>query len=113
MFGILIILCFYLSGQAIARITGDFLPGSIIGMILLFIALSIRLVKPHYLRQSVRFLMNNMILFFIPVGVGLMNSYDLVLDNIASIAAASLISTVLVIVVVGRIAQKMEKKRNG
>ncbi len=112
MFGILIIICFYLLGQIIGRITGDFIPGSIIGMILLFIALSCHIIKPHYLRQSVHFLMNNMILFFIPVGVGLMNSYDLLLDNMLAIIAASLISTVLVIIVVGRMAQKMEKKRN-
>ena len=57
------------------------------------------------------FLLDNMMLFFIPVGVGLIASYSLVSKYLAAILVASIVSTVLVIVVVGMIEQKLEGKR--
>ena len=54
-------------------------------------------------RHSLRNKDKNMMLFFIPVGVGLIASYSLVSKYLAAILVASIVSTVLVIVVVGMI----------
>ena len=91
--GIVWILFFYLLGCVVSALTGNFIPGSVVGMLLLF------------------GLLDNMMLFFIPVGVGLIASYSLVSKYLAAILVASIVSTVLVIVVVGMIEQKLEGKR--
>ena len=49
---------------------GDLYPGSVLGMLLLFLALQLKLVKVHQIDSPARALTDNMGLFFIPAGVG-------------------------------------------
>ena len=108
MYGIFLILLFYLLGCFVAALIGNFVPGSVIGMILLFCALSLKWVRPGHVSM---FLLDNMMLFFIPVGVGLITSYTLLSRYMLAIIVASLVSTVLVIAVVGLVEQKLESKK--
>ena len=87
--GIVWILFFYLLGCVVAALTGNFIPGSVVGMLLLFGALSLGWIRPWRMKRAAGFLLDNMMLFFIPVGV----------------------STVLVIIVVGIVEQKLEAKK--
>ena len=76
--GIVWILFFYLLGCVVAALTGNFIPGSVVGMLLLFAALSFGWIRPWRMKRAAGFLLDNMMLFFIPVGVGLIASYSLV-----------------------------------
>ena len=109
--GIFLILLFYLLGCFVAALIGNFVPGSVIGMILLFCALSLKWVRPGHVKKVSMFLLDNMMLFFIPVGVGLITSYTLLSRYMLAIIVASLVSTVLVIAVVGLVEQKLESKK--
>ena len=111
MYGIFLILVFYLLGCFVAALIGNFVPGSVIGMILLFCALSLKWVRPGHVKKVSMFLLDNMMLFFIPVGVGLITSYTLLSRYMLAIIVASLVSTVLVIAVVGLVEQKLESKK--
>ena len=111
MYGIFLILLFYLLGCFVAALIGNFVPGSVIGMILLFCALSLKWVRPGHVKKVSMFLLDNMMLFFIPVGVGLITSYTLLSRYLLAIIVASLVSTVLVIAVVGLVEQKLESKK--
>ena len=111
MYGIFLILLFYLLGCFVAALIGNFVPGSVIGMILLFCALSLKWVRPGHVKKVSMFLLDNMMLFFIPVGVGLIPSYTLLSRYMLAIIVASLVSTVLVIAVVGLVEQKLESKK--
>ena len=111
MYGILLSLLFYLLGCFVAALIGNFVPGSVIGMILLFCALSLKWVRPGHVKKVSMFLLDNMMLFFIPVGVGLITSYTLLSRYMLAIIVASLVSTVLVIAVVGLVEQKLESKK--
>lgn len=111
MYGIFLILLFYLLGCFVAALIGNFVPGSVIGMILLFCALSLKWVRPGHVKKVSMFLLDNMMLFFIPVGVGLITSYTLLSRYMLAIIVASLGSTVLVIAVVGLVEQKLESKK--
>ena len=111
MYGIVLILLFYLLGCFVAALIGNFVPGSVIGMILLFCALSLKWVRPGHVKKVSMFLLDNMMLFFIPVGVGLITSYTLLSRYMLAIIVASLVSTVLVIAVVGLVEQKLESKK--
>ena len=111
MYGIFLILLFYLLGCFVAALIGNFVPGSVIGMILLFCALSLKWVRPGHVKKVSMFLLDNMMLFFIPGGVGLITSYTLLSRYMLAIIVASLVSTVLVIAVVGLVEQKLESKK--
>lgn len=107
MTGILYILFFYAAGELLSRLLGGFVSGSVIGMLLLFIALISGIADPEKIRPAARFLVNNMAMFFIPLGVGLMCSYRIIAANIWAILAASIASTVIVIATVGWLQQKI------
>lgn len=75
MSGLFYILLFWLIGNALSILTGGYVSGNIIGMILLFAALCMRWVKAETVRPAAKFLLGAMALFFVPYGVGLMDSY--------------------------------------
>ena len=112
MYGLFLILLFYLLGCLISALIGNFVPGSVIGMVLLFAALSLKWVRPGAVKRVATFLLDNMMLFFVPVGVGLITSYTLLSRYMLAIIVASLVSTVLVIAVVGLLGQKLESKKD-
>lgn len=104
------ILFFFFTGEFISSFIDGFVPGSVIGMILLFLALAFKLVKPAKVKRISTVLTQNMGLFFIPAGVGLMNSLGIISKYWAVILTASVVSTILVIASVALVQQKMEKK---
>ena len=92
--------------RAFARLTGGWVSGGVIGMILLFAALCSGVLKPDKVRDISRMLLGNMAMFFIPLGVGIVAAYDLLSQNLWSIITAATASTLLVIAVVGVYAAK-------
>lgn len=109
--GIFIVLLFYCLGELVAWLLHGFIPGSVIGMVLLFAALCFKIVKPEPLKPVARFLCDNMGLFFIPAGVGVVNALDILSRYWEAVLLACAVSTVIVIVVVASLQQWFEKHR--
>ncbi len=109
--GIFIILLFYFIGECVSYLIKGFVPGSIIGMMLLFLALYIKVINPDSVDSTATAITKNMAIFFIPSGAGLMTSFGVLSEFWASIIITCSISTVLVIAVVGMVQQQMEKRR--
>ena len=109
---IFFIFFFYSLGECIAHLTGDYVPGSVIGMVLLFVALQTKLIKEEQVDAPSKALTDNMGLFFIPAGVGLMAQMDVVLANWWVILVAVAVSSVLVIASVAYIQDQMERRRS-
>ena len=65
-------------GEFISYFIDGFIPGSVIGMVLLFLALAFKKVKPEKVKRLSTVLTQNMGLFFVPAGVGLMNSFGII-----------------------------------
>lgn len=105
------ILFFFFSGEFISSFINGFIPGSVIGMILLFLALAFKIVKPIKVKRISTVLTQNMGLFFIPAGVGLMNSLGIISQYWTVILTASVVSTILVIITVAWIQQSLEKDK--
>ena len=101
--GIFIIMAFYLLGECCAWLINDFVPGSVLGMMFLFLALSMRWVKPERVRPVVRFLCDNMAFFFLPAGVGIITSMD--------VLVVGTVTTLLVLIVVAVLQQWQEDHR--
>ena len=105
------LLVFYLVGGAVSWATGGLLPASIVGMILLFAALWLGWLKPEKVKPATDFLLGNLMLFFVPVAVGVVGSFVLFKDHIWAILTSSVVSTVIVVAVVGAAAQFLIKRK--
>ena len=110
--GLFIILLFLVVGNGISLLIGDFIPGSVIGMILLFLGLLTRLIKKEDVKGSADAIPGNMSLFFVPAGVGLMEAFGLLRQNLSAIIVSISISTILVVMVTGWLIQKLEKRND-
>lgn len=111
--GIAIILGVYLVGETLSRIIGGLMPGSILGMILLFVLLQCGVVKEEDIKGVCNFMLSNMMLLFVPVIVGIMVSYTLIAENWVTIALSVAASTVVVIIFVGLLQQTLGRRWRG
>lgn len=111
MTGLFCILLFWLAGNALSMLTGGYVSGNIIGMVLLFAALCLKWVKAETVRPAARFLLGAMALFFVPYGVGLMDSYRVILDNLWAIVVSGILSTVAVLLVTGKTFQSLNRRK--
>ncbi len=104
-----IILIFLYLGKGITAISGLPIPGAIFGLLLLFLALNLRFIRYHTMLPASSFLLSNMTLFFVPVGVGLLQYGALLSQHWLAITASSVLSTVVVLLVVGHCYQRLTK----
>ena len=108
--GAALIMLFYFWGEGISHFIGGIVPGSVCGMILLFLSLVAKIVKPTDVQSVSNTLTKNMALFFVPAGVGLMASYELVARYWIALLVVSVVTTAVIIAVVGIMQDKLEKK---
>ena len=88
-------------GELIVFLTGIKLPSSIIGMLLLTLFLKLGWIKLQWVQGLSDFLVANLGFFFVPPGVALMLYFDVIAAQFWPIVIATLVSTVLVLVVTG------------
>lgn len=82
-------------------------PGTIIGLILMFILLKTNALKIEKIENAVNFLLLNMTLFFMPPTVKIIDSYNLLEKDIVKVAFIIVISTFITMGVTGKIVQMM------
>ncbi len=92
-------------GELIVYLTGIKLPSSIIGMLSLTLFLKLGWIKLQWVQGMSDFLVANLGFFFIPPGVAVMLYFDLIAAEFWPIAVATLVSTLLVLVVTGWVHQ--------
>jgi len=94
-----------------------FIPGSIVGMILLLLLLSVKIMHVKEVERSGKFLLKNMGFFFIPLGVGLINSVDLLKAFWLELVVIIVISGSLVMFVSAKVTDividMVDKKKRG
>ena len=96
-------------GELIVYLTGVRLPSSIIGMLLLTLFLQLGWIKLEWVQGLTNFLVANLGFFFVPSGVVLMLYFDIIQAQFWPIVVATLVSTVLVLVVTGWVHQLVRK----
>ena len=87
------------------------IPASIYGLILMFAALRTGLIQLSQVRETAEFLIEIMPLMFIPAAVGLLESVDALRPMLLPVALIMLITTVVVMGVTGRVAQRLLRNR--
>ena len=105
----LIIICIYLLGEIISKGLNLPIPGNIIGMIILLILLCTNIIKVEKVETISSFFLDHLAFFFIPAGVGLLTSFDIIKSSLIQILLICIIATSLVIVVTGLTVQTLVK----
>lgn len=103
------IFLFSLLGEGTSILISNFvaIPGSVIGMILLFIALHFNWLKLSQVDEVGTWLTDNMAIFFIPAGVGLMTNFDLLADVWLQLLIIMVVTVTVMMWFVGTIVQKI------
>lgn len=86
------------------------IPASIYGLLLLFFLLSTDILSLDKVEDSGRFLLDIMPVMFIPPAVGLLSSWDALTPVLLPFLFIVLSSTIIVLVVSGKITQLMMPK---
>jgi len=109
-FLIILIICFI--GEVLSKVVHVPLPGSIIGMILLFICLFTGLIKLEMIEEISKFLIDHLAFFFIPSGVGLLAYVGILKENLLPILVICFLTTFLVMITTGWTVQIIKERLN-
>src|SRR5690348_5765075 len=97
--GFTAIVLFELAGDLIQTLTGLLVPGPVIGMALLLVALIVTGRLPGELDRAAGSILSYLPMLFVPAGVGVMAHIDLIRAEWPAIAAAIMVSSFLAIAV--------------
>jgi holin-like protein len=103
------LLAFLEAGRLVVDGAGLPVPGSVMGMVLLTIALQSGIVRVSWVRPAADLLLRHMGLLFVPPGVAVMVYAELIRAEWLPILAGSAISTIAVLLTVGWVQQRMER----
>jgi holin-like protein len=96
---IILVICF--TGEALNRLLNIPIPGNVIGMIILLISLLTGFIKVEAIEDVTEFLLKHLAFFFVPAGVGVISSMDILAKNFLPMLTVILLSSIVVIVVTG------------
>ena len=102
-----IIICFSFAGELMHRVLPFPIPASIYGIILLFSALELRLLKVEHIREVSTTLIISMPVMFVPPAVGLINTWDNIKNNWPEYLLITFASTFVVMAVAGWTTQRL------
>jgi len=105
------IFLFSLLGDAVSILISNFvaIPGSVIGMVLLFITLHFNWLKLSQVEEVGTWLTDNMAILFVPAGVGLMTNFDLLANVWLHLLIIMVVTVIIMMWFVGTIVQKIMK----
>jgi len=95
----LIYACLY-AGIAISALLPITIPGSIIGMLIMFFLLALQILPAKWVNPGCYVLIRYMALLFVPIGVGVMQYYDVLRAQFGPVVVSCAISTLVVFLVV-------------
>lgn len=102
---ICVLFSFYLIGEWIRSLFNLLIPGSIIGLLLLFIMLSLNMYPIKWVEAGAQFMMRHLIIFFIPSTVGLMGYFGLFAGKGIFLVIITLVSSVAVMVCAAKVSE--------
>ena len=106
--GFAIIMTFLFAGDLISS-TGIPIPGSVIGMVLLAVALRLGIVRKEWIRSAAQFLVENLSLLFVPAGVGVMAYFNVVQRSWLPVSISVLVSTLVVLAFTGLLEDRLRR----
>ena len=102
---IIIMVCF--AGELVRFIVPLPVPGSIWGLVLMFVLLVTGMVKLEKVETVADFLVDCMPIMFVPGGVGLMRSWSTLKSMLPAAICSIVLVTPFVMLVTGKVTQKL------
>ena len=96
-----IIICFSFLGEILHKVLPFPIPASIYGIVLLFLALELKILKVAQIREVSTTLIISMPVMFVPPAVGLISSWENIKDNWAEYLLITFASTFVVMAIAG------------
>ena len=91
------------------------IPGSIYGLILMFVLLLTKVIKVEHVKETGEFLIEIMPVMFIPAGIGLITAWGQLKTMLVPVGIITVVTTFLVMIVTGKVTEMMlnqkEKKQ--
>lgn len=107
---LMIIFAISLKGEMISTVFSLPIPGSIIGLLLLFLALELKWLRLRHVSMVGNFLLANMTILFLPAAVGIMDRYDVIAPYIFPIVVIILGATVLNVVIIAFVVRFIKER---
>lgn len=79
--GFFILLAYWLAGETLSQLIGWPIPGNVVGLVLLWVSLSVYRKVPESLSLASSSLLRYLTLLFVPAGVGLIEHWDRLMSN--------------------------------
>ena len=110
LYGFLVILSFTFLGETFSALIPLPIPASVYGLLLLFSALCLKLVKLEQVKDISSFLVSIMPVLFVAPAVGIVEDWHMVADWLLPILLLMVGTTILTFGISGRIAQALMRK---
>ncbi len=107
--GLLVLIAYHQTGEALMLWMNWPIPGSVVGMLLLFISLLLFNSPPKPIQRSAEFLLRHLALFFVPAGVGLMLLFELIKAQWLAMLVSMVLSTFISLIFTALVMQMMLK----
>lgn len=104
-----ILFLFLVLGEGLRYLLNIPIAGNILGMLLIVVALETGIIKLEWVKPASDKLLQYLVLFFIPYGVGLMTYFNLIEEYWLPIVTAVLFSTALTLYATAWLFQKFRK----
>lgn len=110
---LMIIFMISLVGEGISSVFHLPVPGSIIGLVLLFFALQFKLLRLRHISMVGNFLLANMTILFLPPAVGIMDKFQVIAPYLLPIILIVLGAIVLNVCVIAVVVQLIKTRFEG
>ena len=110
---LMIIFMISLVGEGISSVFHLSVPGSIIGLVLLFLALQFKLLRLRHISMVGNFLLANMTILFLPPAVGIMDKLQVIAPYLLPIILIVLGAIVLNVCVIAVVVQLIKTRFEG
>lgn len=99
------------AGNGLAALLPFTIPGSILGMLLLFALLALQIIPVTWVKPGCQMLIRYMALLFVPISVGVMGYTDILSAQFGPIVVSCMVSTLLVLLIVGLSAERLQRPK--
>ncbi|MFS9172238.1 CidA/LrgA family protein [Streptococcus sanguinis] len=110
---LMIIFMISLVGEGISSVFHLPVPGSIIGLVLLFLALQFKILRLRHISMVGNFLLANMTILFLPPAVGIMDKFQVIAPYLLPIILIVLGAIVLNVCVIAVVVQLLKTRFEG
>ena len=111
LYGFLVILSFTFLGETLSALIPLPIPASVYGLVLLFLALQLKIVKTERLKTVGDWMVGTMGILFVAPVVNLIGCWDVIRPHLIPITVIVVVSTVVVFCIAGKLTELLCRKK--